>query len=388
MLAKPTMTSFALLPARLRASLAVAALASACACALAQQPALDSHQVNADHSVTFRYYAPTAKSVTVNLDYDPHAIAMARGADGVWSATTGPLEPALHMYGLAVDGTAVYDPFNPSADAGFFYKSNTVAVPGAPRLWDMTGVAHGTVHHHVYRSAAIAGLADGNEDYFVYTPPGYEASGGRRYPVLYLLHGWSEVAQSWVSDGQANLILDNLIAQGGVVPMIVVMPQGYGDMAFVTGGFGQWDDESKIANNLNRFSDALLGEIIPRVESDYRVSATRGDRAIAGLSMGGGESLVIGLNHPGAFGWVGSFSGAVMYKDYDRVFPGLGGGPAPRLLWVACGAQDALIADNRRFVAWARSKGMHPAAIETPGIHNWPVWRANLIAFAPLLFRP
>jgi enterochelin esterase family protein len=244
------------------------------------------------------------------------------------------------------------------------------------------------VHRHAYRSSAIAGLPEGVEDYYVYTPPGYDGAGTTRYPVLYLLHGWSAVAEAWVADGQANLILDNLIAQGRAARMIVVMPQGYGDMAFVLGGFGQWNDEAKIANNMDRFGAALMKEIIPQVESAYRVSTAREDRAIAGLSMGGGQSVVIGLNHPHMFGWVGSFSGAVIYKDYDRVLSGLGGGPAPRLLWVACGTGDDLIADNRRFVEWLRSKGMHPAAVETPGIHNWPVWRDNLVHFSELLFRP
>jgi len=367
--------------------LALAALLAACA-ASAQQTALNSHEVNPDRSVTFRYYAPLAQKVTLTLDYDHHEIAMAKGADGVWTLTTGPLRPELHMYGFAVDGTGIIDPLNPSVESGLVFKTNTVAVPGDPQPWDLADVPHGVVHHHVYHSTSIAGLPNGMEDYFVYTPPGYDGAGVVRYPVLYLLHGWSAVADAWVTSGQANLILDNLIAQQKAVPIIVVMPQGYGDMAFVMGGFGQWNDGAKIANNLSRFSDALLKEIMPQVESVYRVSTVREDRAIAGLSMGGGQSVVIGLNHPHAFGWVGSFSGAVTYGDYGPVMPRVGNGPAPRLLWVSCGTGDDLIADNRRFVAWLRSKGVYPTAVETPGIHNWPVWRDNLVHFAPLLFRP
>ena len=376
--------------ARVRLSLACAALLAFCAAAPAQQPALNSHEVNPDHSVTFRYYAPTAQKVALSLDYDHHDIPMAKGADGVWSFTTAPLKPEPHMYGLAVDGTPVLDPLNPSVDSNLFFKTNIVAVPGAAQLWDVADVPHGVVHHHAYRSAAILGLPDGVEDYYVYTPPGYEAAGGRRYPVLYLLHGWSSVADSWLNGGRANLVMDNLIAQGRAVPMLVVMPLGYGDMAFVTGGFGQWNDESKIANNLDRFSGALLGEIMPQVEAGYRVSADRGDRAIAGLSMGGGESLVIGLGHPDAFAWVGGFSSAVGYADFAKPLPGAGSpkAAAPRLLWVACGTEDDLIAPNRRFVAWLRAKGLQPVAVETPGIHNWPVWRDNLIRFSSLLFKP
>jgi enterochelin esterase-like enzyme len=168
--------------------------------------------------------------------------------------------------------------------------------------------------------------------------------------------------------------------------MIVVMPLGYGYLDFVTLGFGQWSSEANVARNMQLFSAALLTEIIPQVEAGYRVSARREDRAIAGLSMGGGQSLVIGLNHPDLFAWVGGFSSAVVYKEYDGVFPGLDPKAAPKLLWVACGADDTLVADNRKFEAWLSSRGMKPTVIETPGIHNWPVWRDNLVHFAPLLF--
>ena len=356
--------------------------------AQAQQPSINSHQVNADGSVTLRYYAPTAAKVVVSLDYDHnHLIPLTKGADGVWTLTTGPLQPALHIYGFEVDGTPILDPLNLSVDPSYTYLSNLVTVPGPPQLWDLADVPHGVVHHHSYRSGAIQGLPSGTEDYFVYTPPGYDATQKKRYPVLYLLHGWSGNAESWIHDGQANLILDNLIAKGRASPMIVVMPLGYGDLSFVTGGFGGWNDESKIGHNLQLFGTALLTEILPRVEAQYRASARRDDRAITGLSMGGGESLVLGLNHPETFGWVGGFSSALLYEHLDSVFPGLDPKAAPKLLWVACGAQDGLVDYNRTFEAWLGTKGFHATAVEMPGIHNWPVWRDNLIHFAPLLFR-
>jgi len=387
----PTMNNPAKLPAAALLPRAFAALVAVIAAAAAQQPSLNSHEVNPDHSVTFRCFAPTAQQVTVSLDYDHHPVAMSRGGDGVWSLTTQPLEPALHMYALAVDGTAILDPFNASIDANLVYRANLVSIFGAnPQLWDTADVPHGVVHHHAYRSAAIRGLPEGLEDYYVYTPPGYDPAGASRYPVLYLLHGWSQVAESWLSEGRANVILDNLIAQGRARPMVAVMPLGYGDMGFVTGGSGQWNDESRIADNLGRFSDALLSEIVPQVEAGYRVSTDREDRAIAGLSMGGGESLVIGLSHQDMFAWVGGFSSAVLYADLDKTFQAAAQrkGGAPRLLLVACGTHDDLIAANRKFVAWLKAKGLQPTAVETPGIHNWPVWRDNLIGLAPLLFRP
>jgi len=377
-------------PARSRSRLAkfLAAAIALPIAAAAQQPALNSHEVNPDLSVTFRYYGPSAQKVTVGLDYDHHQAPMTKGADGVWTFTTSPLQPAPHVYSLEADGTPILDPLNREVDRNLVYLTNEVAVPGSPKLWDVTDVPHGVVHHHSYRSAVIVGTPGQAEDYYVYTPPGYDPAAGKRFPVLYLLHGWSALADIWARAGKANLILDNLIAQGRVEPMIAVMPMGYGDFSFVAGGIGQWDDEAKIGRNLGLFSAALLSEIMPQVEAGYRASARREDRAIAGVSMGGGESLVIGLNHPEVFAWIGGFSSAVTYKQFDGVFPGLDAGIAPRLLWVACGTKDDLITANRRFVAWLRAKTLQPTAIETPGIHNWPVWRDNLIHFAPLLLRP
>jgi enterochelin esterase-like enzyme len=382
------MKPFARLLPRFRLSPFLAALLVFPLGAVAQQTSIDSHQVNPDSSVTFRYYGPTAKQVTVGLDYDHHNIPLTKGAGGIWSYTTGPLQPSLHMYSLEVDGTAILDPLNRLVDANLSFLTNEVTVPGPPQLWDVAAVPHGVVHHHVYRSAVLQGLPDQTEDFYVYTPPGYDPAGAKLYPTLYLLHGWSSLADAWLDAGKANLILDNLIAQGRVVPMIVVVPLGYGDYRFGTGPFDQWYDEGKVAHNLNLFGQALLSEMIPQVEAGYRVSAKREDRALAGLSMGGGESLIIGLNHPETFAWIGGFSPAVLYKHYDGLFPGLDPKAAPQLLWVSCGTSDDLLAPVRGFVAWIRSKGLQPLAIETPGIHNWPVWRDNLIHFAPLLFRP
>ncbi|HEY1764019.1 MAG TPA: alpha/beta hydrolase-fold protein [Opitutaceae bacterium] len=358
------------------------------AAARAQGPTVKSPEVNPDQSVTIRYYGPGVREVTVSLDYDHHTFPLKKGEDGTWSYTTPPLEAAVHMYSLTVDGLPVLDPLNPSVDRNFVFLTNDVRVrKPTPQPWDVTDVPHGVIHHHEYRSRAILGLADGLEDFYVYTPPGYDGSDTKRYPVLYLLHGWSSMADSWIAGGQANLIFDNLIAKGDAVPMVVVMPLGYGDISFVLNGFDQWNDGKKIGNNLARFSSALLSEILPQVEKAYRVRTDRAARAIAGLSMGGGESLIIGLSHPEVFSWIGGFSSAINYANFESVLPSLDPHLAPRLLWIACGTSDDLVDPNRRFVTWIKTKGFEPTAIETPGIHNWPVWRDNLVHFAPLLFR-
>jgi enterochelin esterase-like enzyme len=367
----------------------VASLSAAVA-ARGDMPQFDSHQINPDHSLTLRYYAPESKSVVVTLDFDySKKVPLVKGPDGVWTMTTAPLDTGTHAYAIDVDGLHVVDPLNRHIEDSPIYFTNLVDVPGEPRPWTEQGAPHGVIHHHSYSTGAILHLPHGIEDYFVYTPPGYDAAARAPYPTLYLLHGWSSRADSWLTDGQADHMLDNLIAKGAIVPMVVVMPTGYGDYDFLMKGFGQWNDESKISSNLDHFSAALRSEIIPQVEAAYHVGRTAEMRAIAGLSMGGGESLVIGLGHPETFGWVVGLSSAVRYKDLDAVLPGLGTAtPRPRLLWVSCGTGDELIGANRTFVAWLRARGLSPMAVETPGIHNWPVWRDNFVHFMPLLFRP
>jgi len=351
---------------------------------------IDSHEVNKDQSITFRYYGPGVTKVTVSLDYSHHPVPMLPGPGGIWSLQTQPLASGLHMYSMAVDGMAINDPLNPVTEHNLVYVGNETWVNGpTPELWDNEAVPHGVVHHHQYRSELISGLADSNEDYYVYTPPGYDTSSDRRYPVLYLLHGWGSLADSWVHEGQANLILDNLFAQGKVRPMVLVMPQGYGEMSFVRSGLKVWTDETKISSNLNAFEMALLQEILPQVQSGYQVSRNRADRAIAGLSMGGGESVVIGLRHPDLFAWIGGFSSAVAYQNFNAPLPHLDRqtGDSLQLLWLSCGTSDELITAQRRLAAWLAANRIQAKTVEQPGIHNWPVWRDSLIHFVPLLFR-
>ena len=190
----------------------------------------------------------------------------------------------------------------------------------------------------------------------------------------------------------AQVILDNLIAWGRAQPMLVVMPLGYGLPEIVDRHSGKSLDRNPGLRDLNyeRFTASLFQEVMPRVEAEYRTLPGRASRAIAGLSMGGAESLLVGLNHPDDFAWIGSFSAGAVPSDYAGSFPRVDAALGARLslLWIACGTEDRLIAPNRRFRAWLESRGVHPIAVETPGAHTWPVWRRNLTAFAPLLFQP
>ncbi|HEX5482352.1 MAG TPA: alpha/beta hydrolase-fold protein, partial [Terriglobia bacterium] len=200
---------------------------------------------------------------------------------------------------------------------------------------------------------------------------------------------YSDDASAWTAVGRANIILDNLIAQGKAKPMIVVMPLGYGAPEILAPGGPAFHDPSLVQRNMDKFREALFTEVMPRVEKTYRVLTGRNDRAIAGLSMGGAESLYTGLNALDRFAWVGSFSAGGLGADYDTEFPSLNSSANDQLqqLWIACGTEDRLLTPNRKFRAWLTSKGIHHANIETPGMHTWMVWRRNLAAFAPLLFQ-
>ncbi len=358
---------------------------------LAQQappPVIISPEVAADRRVTFRFRDPNAKDLKVSLEGRKDPIAMTKDDQGVWSVATDPLEPDFYGYTFIADGVGLTDPMNPLPKPNLLFASSEVHIPGPPSLtWEMNDVAHGVVHHHFYHSKIVGD----DRDFYVYTPPGYDAKDA--YPVLYLLHGYSDDASAWTAVGRANIILDNLIAAGKAKPMLVVMPLGYGAPEIVkrTPQFGAaFRNQELRQRNMDRFREALLEEVIPAVEAAYHVSSDREMRAIAGLSMGGSESLYTGLNALSYFAWVGSFSAGGLGENHDAEFPKLDASANAelRLLWIACGTEDFLIQPNRQFRAWLDTKGVHHTDIETPGMHTWMVWRRNLSVFAPLLFRP
>ena len=363
--------------------------------ALGQEMAsFQSHEVHPDGSVTFRYKDAAAGKVLLHLDGMAEPLAMEKDSDGIWSLVTPPLAPEIYGYGFEVDGQPRLDPKNQTVIPNLVSLENEVNVRGSgPQLWEAHDVPHGVVHHHFYTSKVVSGLVDGQSEYYVYTPPDYDRK--KAYPTLYLLHGWSDLANGWTAVGRANFIFDNLIAEGKVKPMVVVMPLGYGDMKFVLNGHSGWDDNAAIERNINLFSQALLTEVLPQVESEYHVSKKRNDRAIAGLSMGGMESLTIGLTHLDLFGWVGGFSSAptverldVQRLDKESQFASLKNkSTALRLLWIACGTEDHLITTNRQLVALLKSRDVPVTAVETPGMHDWQVWRDDLAHFSALIFQ-
>ena len=349
-------------------------------------PPLVSPEVRADNRVTIRFRAPNAKEVSVSLEGVPKSIPMIKDDQGVWSLTTDPLAPDYYGYSIIADGVNMFDPSNHSVKPNFLYRASELHVPGPPSLpWEISAVPHGEIHHHFYKSTVVGD----DRDYFVYTPPGYDSHRSHSYPVLYLLHGFSDDASGWTAVGRANIILDNLIAQGKAKPMLIVMPLGYGAPEILLPNSGAFRDRSLTDRNFDKFREALLGEVIPRVEAEYSVLKDRNSRAIAGLSMGGSESLLTGLNTLDKFGWIGAFSTGGINEEFDKEFSKVNAQSTEQLhlLWVACGRDDSLIEINRKFRAWLAAKNVKHVDIETPGYHTWMVWRRNLADFSSLLFR-
>ena len=344
-----------------------------------------SPEVHTDNTVTFRLSSPNAKSVTVSIEGNGN-LALTKGANNVWEGTSKPLEPDIYGYTLNVDGIAMFDPLNPAIKSNLIYVGNMVTVPGDPaRVWEVQNVPHGEVTHHFYQS----GIIGDERDYFVYTPPGYRKSRGT-LPVMYLLHGYSDIANGWTVVGKANVILDNLIAQKKVKPMIIVMTLGYGVPDFVTRDGRGFSDRNRLTKNFTLFRQALLEEVIPRVESDYRASKKQSDRAIAGLSMGGAETLFTGLNNPDKFAYVGAFSSGGLPADKpETFFPNVTGESTKniKVMWMSCGTSDGLIGFQRGFAKWLEDKGVKVKTNETPGGHEWLLWRRNLAEFAQMIFK-
>jgi enterochelin esterase-like enzyme len=244
-----------------------------------------SPEVHPDRRVTFRIRAPKASEAAFTGDWmKPNTSEkMTRDAEGVWSVTVGPLAPSIYIYTFSVDGVTMADPVNPRIKLRARTSASLVEVPGENlQIWDARDVPHGSVDVNWQKSKVLNGET---RWIWVYTPPGYEKERSRRYPVLYLFHGSNDIAGGWVLAGQANFILDNLIAEKKAEPMIVVMPFGHAVP------FGARGDNNKL------YEEYVLQDVMPLVEGKYRTDAKRERRAIAGLSMGGGQALYMGFGH-------------------------------------------------------------------------------------------
>lgn len=352
-------------------------------------PPFLTHEVHADGSITFRYRDATAKVVQVATDASLKPLDMTRSEDGVWSVTTAPLTPEVYGYSILVDGVQNLDPRNSDVRPNYNSYFANVTVPATPPApWEMNAVPHGRVDHRTFTTHIAKNLPQDQDGYYVYTPPSYDEHKAGGYPVLYLLHGWSDPESAWIGVGKADRILDKLLADGKIVPMIVVMPLGYGNFEFATGGPRVWSDHARVEENTALYERMLEEEVMPAVEHQYNIAAGRENHAIAGLSMGGLETLTVGLHHTDQFAYVAGMSSAIQGMNFDTTFPGIDAKKANlKLLWLSCGKSDGLLKPNQQFFLWAKGKGFSPYVIETTGAHTWLVWRDNLLHLTPMLFR-
>jgi enterochelin esterase-like enzyme len=344
-----------------------------------------NYKVNADKTVTFDLKAPEATDVKLSGDFLKQAVTpaqMTKGADGVWTVTIGPLHPAIYSYSFMIDGVRDIDPTNPMMKAGERSAESMFEVPGdSPALYDMTNVPHGSVHINWYESKAV----NAPRSIWVYTPPGYEES-HTKYPVLYLLHGSGDMENGWTTIGRANLILDNLIAQGKAKPMLIVMPYGRALEARTLGGASMQQPTDREA-----FQNDLLNDVIPLVEKTYHVSAKADERALAGLSMGGGQTYQIGLSHLDTFHYLGAFSAAVGQNPLEQYKDAFENPAAAnkklKVFYITVGRDDFLYAANQNMDQQLTKAGIkHQFAASEEG-HVWRNWRDYLGNFAPMLFR-
>jgi enterochelin esterase-like enzyme len=355
---------------------------------------LKSPEVMPDHRVTFRIYAPKASEVSVGGDW----ITQGRGTGGklekddtgVWSITVGPLVPDLYSYSFTVDGVRTIDPKNAFIKQGEASLDNMLMVDGEEAAYEANRqVPHGQIHIDWYESNVL----DKMRSMHVYTPPGYEA-GNAKYPVFYLLHGGGDEDSGWSTVGRAGFILDNLLAAKKAKPMIVVMPNGSMPRPAVVAGVAPDPTAQRAAQQ--RFVDELLNNVMPYVEKNYRVIANRENRAIAGLSMGAGQTLAVAPTHLDKFSYIGVWSGGVnaaATDDFLQRNAKFFESPEKtnkmvKVLWVAAGSNDTLAGPGTKHLAeLLDAHGIKHEYHESEGGHTWINWRHYLNEYSQLLFQ-
>ena len=369
-------------------------------------PQVVSPEIAADNSVTFRLYSENARSVEVNGSWMGmgETLQMKKGSDGIWTAGTEALEPSMYHYNFVLDGVSILDPRNPKAMRDGTRYASTLMVPGdASEVFQVNDVPHGSITKVWYDSPTLKL----NRRMYVYTPPGYEDS-KEKYPVLYLLHGGGGDEDAWTSLGRANYILDNLIAAGKARPMIVVMTNGNANQtASVTDWSKQPDpalditpgsnrSEQEIMEGITAFPKSLVNDVVPYIESHFRVKADSENRAIAGLSMGCMQTQIIAMTNPGMFEYIGCFSLGIHFNDpfgvisnnilipaYDKYLETM----KNKVFYVGVGREDFVYEGVQTLRKKLDEHNFKYIYNETGGGHTWANWRLYLSDFAPMLFK-
>ncbi len=357
-------------------------------------PLVVSPQVNADKSVTFRYLAPAAKEVKLSGQFLKAPVDLSKDAQGIWSVTTAPVKPDIYPYSFVVDGVTVMDPANVAFFPNERFKASLVEIPDdAPSVYSLTNVPHGTISYEYYPS-----VEGSTGTLVVYTPPGYTKDKAKKYPVFYLISGTTDTEETFFKVGKTNLILDNLIADGKAKPMLVVMP--YGNPA---ARIAEQKSQAKPADIMNRdsedaikrakfFETDLITNIIPYIEKNYRTLNNRENRAIAGFSRGGGQTLRAAFNNMDKFAWVCSYASYISPAEMDKGFSHIGGNAGKtnqqlKLLWSGIGTEDFLYKGTVEFEDYLKARKINFKSYVTDGGHTWMNVKKYLNETLPLLFQ-
>lgn len=345
-------------------------------------PVFESTEAHHDNRVTFRYYARNAKEVKINTQLAAGVRPMAKDTNGIWSVTLGPVKPDMYPYHFVVDGVQVADPRNPAIFPNEGFQNSIVEITGnTPLVHTVQRVPHGTLSYRYYTSSEL-----GARPVVIYTPPGYEKD-TKSYPVLYLLHGTTDTEETWTKVGRAHIILDNLIAQGKAMPMIIVMPYGraYPKISRSSGSLRNWE-------NLQEFKKDFLDHLLPFVQQNYRVKKGRDNGAIAGFSGGGGEALYLGLNNPDLFGWVCGFAPGMLKDEFDRNNAVAFANPQLtnqrlKLFWIGVGKEDGLYPVISDYLKVLDEKKIRHEQFISEGGHTWMNCKLYLATIAQKLFK-
>jgi enterochelin esterase-like enzyme len=360
--------------------LALSALFAAIVSSVAQDAVPSPAQVTDNGRVAFTIRAPDAKEVKLQGQWSKEGIAMTKGEKEEWAVTIEKVPAGVWEYSFSVDGLNVLDARNPALKPQRQPGKSILHVPSNPPApWDWQDVPHGTVHTHGYLSKVL-GRA---REVVVYTPPGYEKDAAKKYPLLVLQHGSGDNQRTWVEHGKAHWIFDNLIAQGKAQPMVVMMIDGHPH-----GMVGRDAADTKRISAQEAFERELLDDAMPLVESIYRVEKDPANRAIAGLSMGGAQSLSVGLMNMDRVAWVIAMSaGPPSAQRMEKFLADPAAANAKlKLLWIGVGKNDFLLQRSEQLTASLKEKGIKHEWRLTEGDHSWPVWRGYLAEVAPLLF--
>lgn len=319
-------------------------------------PVIVSPQVQADKSVTFRYFSKTAKEVKLSGEFLKDPVSLSKDTSGVWSITVPSITPDIYPYNFVVDGTGVSDPNNTYVFANERFKRSIVNIPGdKPLVHSLQNVPHGKITYQLYNSKSL----NTTRQVLVYTPPNFDASGKTKYPVLYLIHGGSDTEETWTKVGNANFIADNLIAQGKAKPMIIVMPYGNVRPAPIPD-----------------FTKDVVNNVIPFIEANYPVKAGSENRAVAGFSVGGGQTLNIGFTNTDKFAYICSYAPYTATEEFKKNFHNWTPNAdlinkQVKLFTISVGTDDFLYESVKKNIAMFEEKKIKIKPLIVSGGHTW-----------------